>query len=89
MILDSEYILLYAISAIETGQYDLSLSLLDKIVASNDSYYLDHAYWYKSLVLLQENRKEEAVALLKSLSSRSDADHHQESIELLKDLNVK
>ena len=79
-------LLIAGICAMETGKNQESLEYLDKIIARNDFYFIDHARWYKSLALLKTNKINEAKLLLNVLATNPKADHHDESVSLLKEI---
>ncbi len=83
---DNNTLLLASISAMESNKHEESIRYLDKIIASNDYYYLDHAKWYKSLVLIKTNNIQEAKILLRELANNHKADHHDESKAILKEI---
>jgi tetratricopeptide (TPR) repeat protein len=83
---DNNTLLMAGISAMETGKTQESLEYLNKIIDSNDFYFIDHAKWYKSLVLIKENKIQEANLLLNELANSPKADHHDESVSLLREI---
>jgi len=84
---NNESKLLASIAALETNEIELAMSILDKIIASEDYYYLDHAKWFKALALIQADRKNDAKLLLEKLSGNTQADHYLDAKKLLKKIN--
>jgi len=80
---NNEVKLLTSIAALETGDVPMAMDLLDKILATENYYYRDHANWYKALAYLQLEETDKAKVLLNKLASDSKADHHKEAKELL------
>lgn len=83
---DNNTLLLAGISAMETDKNQESIEYLNKIILSNDFYFIDHAKWYKSLVLIKMKNLNEAKVLLNELANNPKADHHNESVALLKEI---
>lgn len=82
----SDILLLAAVSAIEVGEWNKSIELLDRILEEEDYYFGDHAKWYKALILLKTDRINESRSLLEELKSDSKADHYDEAMNLLNHL---
>ncbi len=82
----SDILLLAAISAIEVGEWNKSMELLDLIIEEDNYYFRDHAKWYKALVLLKSENIDDCKSLLKELKNDPKADHHDEAIKLLENL---
>lgn len=83
---NNEFILIAAICAMETHDYEKSNYLFDKIINSNDYYYLDHAKWYKALSYLKQNKNIKAISLLNELANDQNADHHNQAKNLLENI---
>ena len=83
---NNEVKLIASIAALETGDASMAMKLLDKILATEQYYYTDHANWYKALAYLQLGDKENAKHLLLQLSIDTKADHSKEAKELLQNL---
>jgi len=82
---DNKTLLIAGISAMEIDKHQEAFEYFDKIITSNDFYFIDHAKWYKSLVLIKTNKINEAKVLLNDLANNPEADHHNESVSLLKE----
>ena len=80
---NNEIKLLTSIAALETGDVTKAMDLLNKILATGNYYYRDHANWYKALAYLQLEDIDNAKVLLGQLANDSKADHHKEAKELL------
>lgn len=83
---DNNMFLLAGISAMELNKNEESLTFLNKIIDSNDFYFVDHAKWYKALALLKTNQINQAKEILNDLASNPKADHHDDSISLLEEI---
>jgi len=83
---NNELVLIAAICATKTQDYSKANQLFDKIINSNDYYFLDHAKWYKALCYLRQDLKDEARILLNELAGDENADHHGQAKDLLEDI---
>lgn len=63
-----------------------ALAYFEAIIQSGDFLFEDHAVWYSALAYLKMEKQEEAQRFLQKLSTDTEADHHQEAIELLEQL---
>lgn len=83
---DNNILLIAGISAMEIDSHDTSIAYFDRIIDSNDFYFLDHAKWYKALALLKTNEISKAKTYLNDLATNPKADHHDDSISLLREI---
>ena len=83
----SSWMLILAISAIEMDDAELALQNLNQLIQDNDIYYIDHAIWYKGLLLLKQGEIQQSKKLFQSIASKPGADHQMEAKKLLEKLN--
>lgn len=83
---NNEMKLMLGISYLESQKYNKAQDILSGIIAAKDPFYSDHAHWYKSLIFLKQDEKENAKNQLKILTKDPNADHYESAIEILKTL---
>lgn len=81
--LSEEGNLFYAISLLETNQYDKSEVILENLKEGN-SVYKEKAIWYLGLLKLKQKKYEECKVILETLST--DAEDYDKAQEILKKL---
>lgn len=79
----------YAISNIETNNYDNSIKAFNFIIKQNDNLYLEHAEWYLGLCYLKSNQKDKAIDQFVAVASNPDNYHRQEAKNILDKLQLK
>lgn len=77
----TEFRLAAGVCYLQTGSYDTAAKIFDTI-AAGATVFKNRALWYKSLVLLKQNRLEECYAVLATLPA--DADNYKEAQKLMK-----
>lgn len=78
---DVQLLMATGICYLQTGQYDSSINLFDKI-STGTTVFKNDAVWYKALVFLKQNKPEDCYTVLLTLSN--DADKYKEAQELMK-----
>lgn len=79
----------YAISNIETKNYNNSIKAFTKIISQNDNLYIEHAEWYMGLCYLKNNQKDKAIDQFVIVASNPDNFHRQKAKNILETLQLK
>lgn len=59
------------IACIETGQFDYASKSFQRIIADNNSFYIEHAEWYLGLCYLKNNQTSKAIAEFQKIAFES------------------
>jgi len=74
------------ISELALEKPEEALPYFEAIIERGDFLFEDHAVWYTALAYLKMDNQEQAKTFLEKLAADTEADHHQDAIEVLKAL---
>jgi tetratricopeptide (TPR) repeat protein len=77
------------IACIETEQFDKAINSFQRIIADNNSFYIEHAEWYLGLCYLKNNETNKAIAQFRKISSENRNYHKAKAEQLLAKLLKK
>lgn len=77
------------IACIETGQFDFASKSFQRIIADNNSYYIEHAEWYLGLCYLKNNETDKAITEFRKIASENRNYHKVDAQLILAKLQKK
>jgi len=76
-------VLIYSgLSALELNKYKEAISYFDRLIDS-DTIDQSKGYWYKALVYLKQNKKQNTITVLEEIKTNKSNYKYQEAVELL------
>ncbi len=81
----SQVLLYQGVSYMEMASYDKAIAAFDALILSN-AIDFHKGYWYKSLVFLKQEQKENCIQVLEVIAANPTYFKHQEATHLLKEL---
>ena len=85
-IYEGELLLAVGVSALQTDELELSRIYFERIIQTEDFFFIDHARWYLALGFLKEGNRRSAKFLLNKLSANPKANHYKEATNLLEQI---
>jgi tetratricopeptide (TPR) repeat protein len=77
------------IACIETQQFDNAIKSFQRIIADNNSFYIEHAEWYLGLCYLKNNATNKAIVQFQKIASESRNYHKADAQQILAKLQKK
>lgn len=68
---DFEVIYKLGMSYYYTNKYDVAISKFNKIISTQNIKYFENAQWYKANALLKQNKKDDALIILKDIAKKA------------------